>query len=142
VSLREYVKCFYNARNAIPYIQNIEIINAFCDGVSNIKTVEEITIKNPKWWSICWQSLTSASRSQRPELGSLNHATKGPQRRRSRKIGRSTQWITGIMMIVGTSSNSLPNKKRKDCSIDLLMLRSGVKSITQRDMVWRCARLF
>jgi hypothetical protein len=28
-SLRDYVKCFYNARNDIPYIQNIEIINAF-----------------------------------------------------------------------------------------------------------------
>jgi hypothetical protein len=35
------VKCFCNARNAIPYIQYIEIINAFHDGVSDIKTVEE-----------------------------------------------------------------------------------------------------
>jgi hypothetical protein len=26
-----------NARNAISYIQDIEIINAFCDGVSDIK---------------------------------------------------------------------------------------------------------
>jgi hypothetical protein len=47
-SLRDYVKHFYNARNVIPYIQEIEIINAFCDGVSNIKTVEEITMKKPK----------------------------------------------------------------------------------------------
>jgi hypothetical protein len=28
-SLRNYVKCFYNVRNDIPYIQDIEIINAF-----------------------------------------------------------------------------------------------------------------
>jgi hypothetical protein len=42
------VKCFYNVRNAIPYIQDIEIINAFCDGVSDIKTVEEIIMKKPK----------------------------------------------------------------------------------------------
>jgi hypothetical protein len=42
------VKYFCNARNVIPYIQEIEIINAFCDGVSNIKTVEEITMKKPK----------------------------------------------------------------------------------------------
>jgi TnpA family transposase len=42
------VKCFCNARNAIPYIQDIEIINAFCDGVSDIKTVEEIAMKKPK----------------------------------------------------------------------------------------------
>jgi hypothetical protein len=42
------VKCFCNARNAILYIQDIEIINAFRDGVSDIKTVEEITMKKPK----------------------------------------------------------------------------------------------
>jgi hypothetical protein len=38
----------YNARNAIPYIQDIEIINVFCDGVRDIKTVEEITMKKPR----------------------------------------------------------------------------------------------
>jgi hypothetical protein len=42
------VKCFYNARNTIPYIQDIEIIDAFCDGVSDIKTVEEIAMKEPR----------------------------------------------------------------------------------------------
>jgi hypothetical protein len=47
-SLWDYVKCFCNARNAIPYIQDIEIINAFHDGVSDIKTIEEIDLKKPK----------------------------------------------------------------------------------------------
>jgi hypothetical protein len=47
-SLRDYVKHFCNARSVIPYIQDIEIINTFCDGVSDIKTVEEFTIKKPK----------------------------------------------------------------------------------------------
>jgi hypothetical protein len=47
-SLQDYVKCLYNARNVIPNIQDIEIINVFCDGVSDIKTVQEITMKNPK----------------------------------------------------------------------------------------------
>jgi fructose 1,6-bisphosphatase len=42
------VKHFCNARNAIPYIQDIEIINAFRDEVKDIKTVEEIAIKKPK----------------------------------------------------------------------------------------------
>jgi fructose 1,6-bisphosphatase len=42
------VKCFSNAKNAISYIQDIEIINAFHDGVSDIKTVEEIAMKKPK----------------------------------------------------------------------------------------------
>jgi hypothetical protein len=44
-NLWDYVKWFYNARNTISYIQDIEIINAFHDRVSDIKTVEEITIK-------------------------------------------------------------------------------------------------
>jgi hypothetical protein len=42
------VKHFCNARNAIPYIQDIEIINTFHDGVSDIKTVEEIAMKKPR----------------------------------------------------------------------------------------------
>jgi hypothetical protein len=47
-SLQDYVKRFYNVRNAIPYIQDIEIINAFRDEVSDIKTMEEITMKKLK----------------------------------------------------------------------------------------------
>jgi hypothetical protein len=47
-SLQDYVKCFCNTRNAILYIQDIEIINDFHDGVSDIKTVEEIAMKKPK----------------------------------------------------------------------------------------------
>jgi hypothetical protein len=47
-SLWDYVKCFCNARNAIPYIQDIEIINTFHDRVSDLKTVEEIAMKKPK----------------------------------------------------------------------------------------------
>jgi hypothetical protein len=42
------VKCFCNARNATLYIQDIEIINAFHDRVSDIKTMEEITMKKSK----------------------------------------------------------------------------------------------
>jgi hypothetical protein len=47
-SLRDYVKCFCNARNGIPYIQDIKIINIFRDGVSDVKIVEEIAMKKPK----------------------------------------------------------------------------------------------
>jgi hypothetical protein len=42
------VKHFCNVRNAIPYIQDIEIINTFRDVVSDIKTMEEIAMKKPK----------------------------------------------------------------------------------------------
>jgi hypothetical protein len=44
-SLHDYVKRFCNARNGI---QDIEIISAFWDGVSDLKTVEEIAMKKPK----------------------------------------------------------------------------------------------
>jgi hypothetical protein len=47
-SLHDYIKRCCNARNGILQIQDIEIINAFYDGVSDIKTVEEIAIKKPK----------------------------------------------------------------------------------------------
>jgi hypothetical protein len=46
-SLCDYVKRFCNARNGIPHIQDIEIINTFCDSVSDVKTVEEIAMKKP-----------------------------------------------------------------------------------------------
>jgi hypothetical protein len=46
--LWDYMKHFCNIKNAIPYIQDIENINAFRDGVSDIKTVKEITMKKPK----------------------------------------------------------------------------------------------
>jgi hypothetical protein len=46
-SLRDYVKHFCNIRNAIPYIQDIKIINIFCDGVIDIKIVEDIAMKKP-----------------------------------------------------------------------------------------------
>jgi hypothetical protein len=39
---------FLQSRNAIPYIQDMVIINAFCDGVNDIKTVEKIAMKKPK----------------------------------------------------------------------------------------------
>jgi fructose 1,6-bisphosphatase len=42
------VKRFCNTRNTISYIQDIEIINAFRDEVSDIKTIEEIAMKKPK----------------------------------------------------------------------------------------------
>jgi hypothetical protein len=47
-SLHDYMKYFCNGRNTILYIQDSKIINAFRDGVSDIKTVEEITMKKPK----------------------------------------------------------------------------------------------
>jgi hypothetical protein len=47
-SLHDYVKCFCNAKNDILHIQDIEIINAFRDGINDLKTIEEIAMKMPK----------------------------------------------------------------------------------------------
>jgi hypothetical protein len=47
-SLHDYVKRFCNVKNDILHIQDIEIINAFYDGVSDLKTTEEIVMKKPK----------------------------------------------------------------------------------------------
>jgi hypothetical protein len=47
-SLWDYVKHFCKTRNAIPYIEDIEIINVFHDGVSDIKIMEEIVMKKTK----------------------------------------------------------------------------------------------
>jgi hypothetical protein len=47
-SLHDYVKHFCNDRNGILHIQDIKIINAFHDGVSELKIVEEIVMKKPK----------------------------------------------------------------------------------------------
>jgi hypothetical protein len=42
------VNRFCNAKSSISCIQDIEIINAFYNGVSDIKTVEEFAMKKPK----------------------------------------------------------------------------------------------
>jgi hypothetical protein len=42
------VKCLWNSRNAILYIKDINIINAFHDEVSDIKTVEEIAMNQAR----------------------------------------------------------------------------------------------
>jgi hypothetical protein len=47
-SLHDYVKRFCNTKNAIPHIQDIEVINAFRNGVTDLKIVEEIAMKKPK----------------------------------------------------------------------------------------------
>jgi hypothetical protein len=46
-SIWDNMKCFWNARNVVPYIQDIEIINAFRNRINDIKTIEEIIMKKP-----------------------------------------------------------------------------------------------
>jgi hypothetical protein len=96
------VKYFYNVRNARPYIQDIKIINTFRNKVSDIKAVEEISMKKPK-------SLTHALRLLKPGLDFLSLVARGPLRR-SRTTGKSTRPTEEVTRIVDVAeiANNIP----------------------------------
>ncbi len=123
------MKCFYNTRNAIPNIQNIEIINTFWDGVSDIKTVEEITMKKLKMVLDLLVVADMCIKASEARAWLLESHNKGPSKRSGKKIRRSTQRIVGIV------SSSPLSKRKIYCSIDLPMQRSGAKSTTSQGMI-------
>jgi hypothetical protein len=65
----------------------------------------------------------------------LSYTTRGPERRNNRKIRRSTQRIVEIAVIVATVSNNPLRKRKKGCSIDPLMQKSGAKFIASQDTI-------
>jgi hypothetical protein len=81
-SLHDYVKHFCNVRNDIPHIQDIEIINTFHDGVSDLKTVEEIAMKKPKTVAdlLAVANICIEASEARAQL--LESRGKGPSRKR------------------------------------------------------------
>jgi hypothetical protein len=81
-SLRDYVKHFCNAKNDIPYIQDIEIINAFRDGVSDLKTVEEIAMKKPKMVADLLAVADVCIEASEAQARLFESRGKGPSRRR------------------------------------------------------------
>jgi hypothetical protein len=81
-SLRDYVKRFCNARNNIPHIQDIKIINAFGDGVSDIKTVEEIAMKKPKTVADLLAVANICIEAFKAQARLLESRGKGPSRKR------------------------------------------------------------
>jgi hypothetical protein len=120
-SLRDYMKHFCNTRNAISYIQDIEIINAFRDEVSDIKIVEEIAMKKPIMVADMLVVVDMSLSLSKPGLDFLSPAARGPQRR-SRMIGKSTRLteeITKIVDIAGITSSSPWIRKRRGISITL-----------------------
>jgi hypothetical protein len=80
-SLQDYMKCFCNARNAIPYIQDIEIINVFRDEDNDIKTMEEIAMKNPKTVAELLMVADVCIEASEAQARLLNLAARGPRRR-------------------------------------------------------------
>jgi hypothetical protein len=91
-SLRDYVKCFCNARNAITHIQDIEIINAFRDGVSDIKTVEEITMKKPKTVADLLAVADVCIEASEARARLLESRGKGPARRKDDQEVNTAEW--------------------------------------------------
>jgi hypothetical protein len=81
-SLRDYVKRFCNARNDISYIQDIEIINAYRDDVSDLKTVEEIAMKKPKTVADLLAVANVCIEASEARARFLESRGKGPSRRR------------------------------------------------------------
>jgi hypothetical protein len=59
-SLCDYIKHFFNTRNVIMHIQDIEVINTLHDGITDLKTLAKIAMKKPKTWQDCLRSSMSA----------------------------------------------------------------------------------
>jgi hypothetical protein len=76
------VKRFCNVKSAIAYIQDIDIINAFRSGVSDIKTVEEIVMKKPKTVADLLVVTDVCIEPPKPGLDFWNLGARGPQGRR------------------------------------------------------------
>jgi hypothetical protein len=115
------MKYFCNTRNVISYIQDIEIINAFRDEVSDIKTVEEIAMKKPRTVADMLVVVDMSLSLSKPGLDFLSPAARGLQRR-SKMIGKSTRLteeITKIVDIAGITSSSPWIRKRRGISITL-----------------------
>jgi hypothetical protein len=142
-SLRDYVKHFCNARNNIPHIQDIEIINAFRDGVSDIKTMEEIAMKKPKMVAdllvvadICIEASEARARL-------LESHGKGPSKKGM--TGRSTlrnEEIRRTAEDTGTVENNPHSKRKRDPYGAPMAQKSGARSIVPMDMIWKSVKLF
>jgi hypothetical protein len=134
------VKHFCSARNTTPYIKDIDIINAFRNRVSDIKTVEEIAMKKPKTVvDLLTVANTCIEASEAwPRL--LESHSKAPQRR-SRTTGKSTRLteeitrIVEIMDTAKTASSSPRIRKRRGIFVALTTQRSGARSIAPQGMI-------
>jgi hypothetical protein len=100
--------------NAIPYIQDIEIINAFRDGVSDLKTIKEIAMKKPKTVAdllaiadVCIE----ASEAQARLLES--HGKVASKKKEDREVNTIDR---GIVKITATTVSSPRIRRRKGLS--------------------------
>jgi hypothetical protein len=139
-SFYDYVKHFCNARNDIPHIQDIEIINVFRDGVSDLKTVEEIAMKKPKTVADLLTIANVCIEASEAQAQLLESRAKGPSRRRDdRKVNtaeREDQKDRGGYHYRRKQSSDQKEKRpfQRPDSVE--------KRIAPMDMIWKNAKLF
>jgi hypothetical protein len=134
------VKYFCNARNAIPYIQDIEIISVFRDGVSDFKTVEELAMKKPRTVVNLLSVIDVCIEAFEARAQLLESRGNGPSKKKQddREVNTTDEEIMEIVKIayiVGIASSSPQIRRRRDCSIALLTQRSGARSIVPQDTI-------
>jgi hypothetical protein len=81
------VKCFCNAKNIIPNIQDIEIINAFQDEVNDIKTIEGIIMKKLKMMADLLVVTDICIESSEARALLLDSCNKGPPKKKQQEDG-------------------------------------------------------
>jgi hypothetical protein len=139
-SLQNYVKHFCNARNATLYIEDIEIINTFPNGLSDIKIVKEINMKKPRTVADLLAVTDVCIAASEAYARLLESCGKGPSKK-NRTIKKLTQLtreitkITEITDITRTANNSLWIRKRRGLSVALMMQRSDARSVVPRDTI-------
>jgi hypothetical protein len=94
------VKHFCNIGNAILYIQDMEIINAFRDGVNDLKTVEDIVVKKPKMVANLLAVADVCIEASKARARLLESCSKGPTKKRQddrdvNTVNRGDRWYHG-----------------------------------------------
>jgi hypothetical protein len=114
-SLRDYVKRFCHARNAISYIQDIKTINAFYDGVRDVKIVEEITMKKLKTMIDLLAVTDVCIEASEAHARLLESWARGPQgRRMTTRLTKLTEAIARTEGTVDTMTCSPQIRRRRD----------------------------
>jgi hypothetical protein len=141
-SLWDYVKHLYNVRNAVPYIQDIEIINAFHDTVSDIKTTEEIAMKKSKIVADLLVVADVCIEASEVQARLLKTQGKGTSRKKEDYEINTADWgdrkDRGDRRYRGKQSSE--QKEKRHFGVPLTR-RSGVRFTAPRDTIWKSAKL-
>jgi hypothetical protein len=142
-SLHDYVKHFCNVRNGIPHIQDIKIINVFHDGVSDLKTVEEIAMRKPKTVADLLAVANVCIEASEAWARLLESRGKGPSRRRDdREVNTAKRGDQKDHGGYRYHRKQYSDQKEGGPFDAPTAQRSGVKSIAPMDMIWKSVKFF